>query len=521
MWLLQFRLVGCTLRQILLQLYCPLRRRREDLTSDRWLLVILVPPSATVLVALIACLLAYGQAGQFVVGAAIAIILAALAYTLLCIQASFFGPTAHEAEQILAGVRKEHQEIRGQIDMSRSHSAAGQSATPRQPPQSASARRVAPPDPFSAAQAICRSVPEGRETASRLIAVFRGYYGMSHFSHDSRALALVREVNERRFGDPSENMGTSDKVVEVWDIATRKCRTVLQVGNRFTGGQRACYSPEGTLLAVGCRDGTVQLWDARSDQCVSTLRQHHSGDQHIPAAIAFSSNGTLMAVGFSSYDRRDDSYHNVDIWDVSSRRCIASFPVPDVFRVFDLWLAFDATGCFLAVASAGWIQLLQVGTSNCVGTYKVQERESLQAVGFDEQGRLAALARAIASGNLLVHQWCLRFWNVSTRGQLVATAPQPVTLPPGAKGISLVSSDFRLMAIPVADACSEIWDTRGGRIASVAGVPSAFSPDQQMLVTSLDKAFLGSEPPWGCGLWVIAPQDKAEVACRAGGACAT
>lgn len=121
MWLLRLRLLGCTLKRVFLQLYCPLRRRREGLSPDHWLLLALVRPSVAVLVALFACVLARGQTAQFVAGGAVAITIAAAAYALVSVQASFFGPTANDADQALIAVRDRQEALRTEIGVPTPH----------------------------------------------------------------------------------------------------------------------------------------------------------------------------------------------------------------------------------------------------------------------------------------------------------------------------------------------------------------------------------------------------------------
>jgi hypothetical protein len=480
MWLVQLKLLGCTLKRMFLQLYCPLRRQRERLSPDRWLLLAVVPPVVALLVALVVCLLARGPAAQFVVGGSVAVVIAAAVYALLSIQASLFGPSFSDAEQALTAARDRQAALGAEIAYARRHFAGGGVAT-------------------------------------RPLAVFEGYYGRSLcFGPDSGTLALLKSVNERQFGDPSENSWISDQIVELWDLATGKCRSVLDVGSNLRGGQQVCFSPDGTLLAVARRDDTVQLWDAQLGHCVSTLRQPRAGDAHFPTTIAFAPNGTIMASAFDhSYDNRDFSYCTIDLWDLTNGRCIASVPPVDASCVdvsllmLGFLLVFDPTSRILAVSSQvsveAWVQLLDSCTGKRIGNYKVGDRESLSKMWFDERGRLGALTGPFVLANL---GWCFKLWDVSKCGHLELVATHPLTMPGAVRGVPVYTSDFRLMAIPVADAYAEVCDSStGGSIVRVAGIPMAFSPDNQMLVTSLDKTFFGKEAS-GYGLWAIPPQGE-------------
>jgi WD40 repeat protein len=450
------------------------------------MLLAIVPPVVAPLIALVVCLLARGPAAQFVVGGGIAVIIAAAVYALLSIQASFFGPSFHDAEQALTTARDRQAALRGEIVFARSHFARmGLTARP--------------------------------------LAVFEKYgVNTPCFSPDSRTLALVKSLNGRQIGDPSDPY---DCIVELWDLGTGKCRTVLDARDGFTRAGRLCFSPDGRMLAVARRDDSVELWDVQLGHCVLTVRQPHGRHRHVPKGLAFAPNGTIMASAFvhsndpndpdDLNDDRDRFYCTLDLWDLTNGRCIASFPPFDERCGIDLCLAFDPAGRFLVVASylssGTCVLVLESNTGKCIGKYTGLYGEPVYNMRFDERGRLAAPAVALTpAGPGLYRMRCfLEFSDLSRFGQFVPAETHPLTTPLATRSLPLFSSDLTLMAFPVSETCSEVCNTStGGSIARVAGLPNAFSPNNQMLVTYLDQTFFGKEARWGLGLWPLPPQGE-------------
>src|SRR5205085_11665818 len=68
------------------------------------------------------------------------------------------------------------------------------------------------------------------------------------------------------------------------------------------------YGPDGTLLAAGCADGTVRLWDPSAGRVIASLAGHSDA----VAAVAFSRDGPRLAS--ASYDK------TVRVWDVAARK---------------------------------------------------------------------------------------------------------------------------------------------------------------------------------------------------------
>ncbi len=135
-------------------------------------------------------------------------------------------------------------------------------------------------------------VPTGSllKTATQFEARFRG----STFSPDGKLLA---------FGENAHN-GTYS--VKLWDLTSNE---ILYLGDHDQHNQfifTLDFSPDGTLLASGCEDGTIKLWNVTSRTLIRTLTEHADDVR----SVKFSPNGQMLASAC------DDT--SIILWNVSS-----------------------------------------------------------------------------------------------------------------------------------------------------------------------------------------------------------
>nr|XP_057920174.1 WD repeat-containing protein 70 isoform X2 [Doryrhamphus excisus] len=105
---------------------------------------------------------------------------------------------------------------------------------------------------------------------------------------------------------------SNDGTVRTWDVTSEKKHKSVFKPRSFQGKRvipTCCtYSRDGKLIAAGCQDGTIQIWDRN----LSVHTKYHSRQAHIPGSdiscLAFSYDGLILA------SRGGDD--TLKIWDI-------------------------------------------------------------------------------------------------------------------------------------------------------------------------------------------------------------
>jgi RNA polymerase sigma factor (sigma-70 family) len=129
-------------------------------------------------------------------------------------------------------------------------------------------------------------------------------YGVA-FGRDSRTLFSCGE----------------DGGVRAWDAADGK--PLRLIGDASWVGKALAVSPDGRLLAVGCADNKVRLFDTESGALLRQMSERPNGARSFPAAtrparsLAFSPDGRTLAWG---------DWQAVQLWEVATGRERLAFP---------------------------------------------------------------------------------------------------------------------------------------------------------------------------------------------------
>ncbi|MFE1206255.1 trypsin-like peptidase domain-containing protein [Streptomyces sp. NPDC058762] len=253
----------------------------------------------------------------------------------------------------------------------------------------------------------------------------------------------------------------------VWDVRTRKQTAVLP-----GSGGPAVFSPDGATIVTGGQQGEILFRDARTRRKTGELQVHPGTEGVSLHGLAFSPDGTILAVttlGFRVSERQESE---VQLWDVVKRRRLATL-TGHTGQVTSL--AFSPDGDTLATgASDATTRLWDARTGRSTATL-TGHSGSVFALAFSPDGRI------LASGG---EDRTVRLWDVRGR-----TAVTVLNGHAGLVDALAFSPDGATLASGSEDATLRLWDMRVGRPrASFAGPggsgsPAAYSPNGKTLAT--------------------------------------
>ena len=105
------------------------------------------------------------------------------------------------------------------------------------------------------------------------------------FSPDRQTIAIARH----------DRLRVKVHEIELCDSRSLKSMTVLRGDAAVVS--TLSYSQDGSLVAAGGEDGTVVIWDATTAKQRRKAGVFRNADSKEMAAVAFSPDGTLLAVG--------------------------------------------------------------------------------------------------------------------------------------------------------------------------------------------------------------------------------
>jgi WD40 repeat protein len=211
--------------------------------------------------------------------------------------------------------------------------------------------------------------------------------------------------------------GCSDGNVRLWDVETRK------VMSKWTGHRDAvralCWSADGERVASGSWDGTARVWDVRGTN-ILTIK---TGQERV-CAVTYSPDSSKLAAG----GHRENA---VKIWDAKTGKLLNT--LKHDWMVCSL--AWTSDGNKLISASLGPIRIFDTATWQQIGVLKGHEfsvngislssnNRLLASASWDKTARLWNLDTNLPVGPPLRHENDLHSATLSPDGKVLATACQ-------------------------------------------------------------------------------------------------
>jgi WD40 repeat protein len=318
-------------------------------------------------------------------------------------------------------------------------------------------------------------------------------------------LGHTGEVYYAAFSPDGRTLATAskDKMVRLWDVATRATRSVLQ-GHKDEVNW-VSYSPDGRALATTGNDKTVRIWDAETGRIRSTLAGH--GEEVV--GVIFTPDGRRV-ISCSRHGR-------VISWNLSTAEIDRTFTVkvgtvqslaisPDgkllaitgVAAVIWDWVAkreqarletderpmygvaFSHDGAYLATACAGAVHVWETRAWKILETH-YDESRMVESVAFSADDRILVS---------VCHDGVIHLTDRATGvGQRIATGQRP-----GRLWCVSFSPGGRTCATTCAGGTVKLWDLDRDRSLVSFHVPardsiaSALSPDgARFLAADLDR----------------------------------
>jgi WD40 repeat protein len=197
----------------------------------------------------------------------------------------------------------------------------------------------------------------------------------------ARVVQVKATVNALSFLPDSDTLALATQDAESKPLIVLSGETDKNLNGLKDAARAVSFSRNGSLLAGASKDGTVELWDPKSDKEPRVLSLQGADLKDGMHAVAFSPDGKLLASGSGD--------GMVRLWDIEKgevKNTKFSFDRPAPVRT----VAFSPDGTVVAGGSEDKVLLWDAKTGDVKRT--IQAGVKVKAIAFSPNGRLLAIA---------------------------------------------------------------------------------------------------------------------------------
>jgi WD40 repeat protein len=212
--------------------------------------------------------------------------------------------------------------------------------------------------------------------------------------------------------------GSEDASVRVWDVSMQTCLLILR-GHTDSGVTSVACSFDSSLVASGCKDGTVKVYDARSGDVLHSI----------------STNDPIYSVQFPIHSDKIlyTNENTATTWDLSREMQISMINYDGIYATF------SSDGTRVASENDGFVTIwnTEYGDSNS----ETVNHHSAKLISFSPDGRV------MASGS----DYNVKIWDTISGDSLFSFDshyPQSLAFSPDSTFVACWSGDF----------CAEVWN---------------------------------------------------------------
>ena len=308
----------------------------------------------------------------------------------------------------------------------------------------------------------CSQPQREPDTAARL------EYKQWHLPDGAKARIGAGQVHSMAYA-PEGNLlaAVSDIGVWIFDAQTAQPQHLLAPHTGIINS--ISFSPDGRILAVGCEDGTAQLWDTSTGEHQQTFTRdwYRWGVKN----VFFMLDGhTLAVVGLDI----------LDLWDIHTKQRKTSPSgvryIPETYMNIgdEFNRTFSSDGKTIASWSTDTFRFYDIATAKEIRTFKVETRG--QRVAFSSDLKTLALS---------TYKLPITLWDTTTQTQKMSLTTNMSAYPT----FLGFSSDNTMIAGQDKEGV-RIWNVNTGKaISTLKGhkggvITIAFSPDNKTLVSA-------------------------------------